>query len=455
MIDLASHIWTALGFIGALLILGRSDNELRSRGSRIAWALFLATAPTVAIPMFLLFGNRKFGVVAELAERRERERRIARRTYGQRDHSLQAVMGRILGQPLSGGNRLELLGCRGEAGAWLLQQIEGAQQKIWIQTYQYLPDASGRKIRDALAARARDGLEVCLLVDDYGAMTARHRFFRPLTAAGGQVRRFNPLIGVSRMRSNLRNHRKAYIFDERIAASGGINIGDPYLTDGPRAWEDLAFALEGPAVTGLARLFAADWRRAGGRLDSAGLRRSPEAGDADVQLVVSGPDRTDDPIFAALITAIYRAEQRVWIVTPYYIPNEELEYALTIAALRGVDVRLIVPRRSNHPLADLARLDHLQNAHRAGCGIFLYQPRMLHSKLALFDDDAVLLGTANLDVRSLFLNFELGVFSYGAASVRAAATLVETYLAASEPFAGEKTLHPLSRGLMRIIEPLL
>jgi cardiolipin synthase len=227
-----------------------------------------------------------------------------------------------------------------------------------------------------------------------------------------------------RGRANLRNHRKLIVVDGRTCLTGGMNLALPYM--GPpaagRLWRDFAAVVEGPVVADLEALFASDWRFAtGSEIESAA--RSPDDGEgaATAQIVASGPDVPGDPLYESLLALIFGARRRIWIVTPYFVPDEMLARALSLAARRGIDVRLIMPIRSNHVSADLARASFLRDLHNAGGRVLLYTPEMLHAKVVIFDDQLAIIGSANMDMRSLFLNYEVALFVRSSAEVERAA----------------------------------
>jgi len=204
------------------------------------------------------------------------------------------------------------------------------------------------------------------------------------------------------------------IADDCQVMAGGANIASEYLGPFPDAnrWRDLSFILEGPAVNQFAEVFRSDWKFAGGDvLAPLQVSAPPVGGDAVVQVVPSGPDAPGDPVYDALLSAAFTAQKRIWIVTPYFVPDDALAQALRLAARRGVDVRILVPERSNHSLADQARGTYLREVQSAGGTIYFFTAGMVHAKAVLVDDLAVL-GSANLDMRSLFLNFEIAVFVY-------------------------------------------
>ena len=268
-------------------------------------------------------------------------------------------------------------------------------------------------------------MAVRLLLDDVGSWRVRRRFLAPLIEAGAQVAYFMPMLHIPfRGRANLRNHRKLVIVDGRIALAGGMNLAWPYIgpPGSPDLWRDLSMVVEGPAVSELEALFASDWRFTTGRDPTRAGRPGPDPGppgmeSSVVQVVASGPDVAGDPLYESLLALIFAARDRIWIVTPYFVPDEMLARALTLAARRGVDVRLIVPERSNHMTADLARAGYLRDLHKAGGRVLLYTPVMLHAKAVVFDDQLAVIGSANMDMRSLFLNYEVALYVSSPAQV--------------------------------------
>jgi cardiolipin synthase len=273
------------------------------------------------------------------------------------------------------------------------------------------------------------------------------------------VRYFSPLLQLPGSgQLNLRNHRKMVIADGARVFAGGMNVGTAYMgpiPDGDR-WTDLACRLEGPAAATFSNVFQADWAVAGGTPPRPhGAPPACPGGTARVQLVPSGPDIAGDPLHDALVNTIHAAQRRVWLVTPYFLPTEFLGNALAIAAKRHVDVRILLPRRSNQRLADFARGAYLRDMQEAGCRIQFFQAGMIHAKAGIIDD-AGYLGSANFDVRSMLLNFETALFVYDAASVQA---LEDWYhrqeRLCSEGLRAAGALRRISEGVFRLGAPVL
>lgn len=316
------------------------------------------------------------------------------------------------------GNRADLLVDGDEFYPALLDAVEKAEASIHVQTYIFGRDEIGRRIRDALADRAREGISVRLLYDRFGSAWAHYlRFLEKARRAGVKVRSIsqaNPLKG--RFQVNLRNHRKIAVVDGRTAFVGGINFHDGHAseTSDGSPIRDYHVRLRGPAVADLQFQFVQDWVFATGTEPDRllGARSFPDldvAGDALVQVVPGGPEMEGRGLADAFFGAISAAQRSLWVVTPYFVPDEPILQAVRYAALRGVDVRLVVPGRSNHRYAEYAARALYSPLLRAGVRIFERGPPFLHAKALVADDVYAMLGSANLDYRSLHLNFETNV----------------------------------------------
>jgi cardiolipin synthase len=390
----ANHLLAILIGIVTAGFLVSVLGQRRPAGSAFAWLLVILFVPYLGIPLYVVFGGRKF-------RRRARSK-----------------------SPLP----LEASGAASDTTAgevtWLddgvaayetfLREIQRATRSIRIVTFVVGNDTTGQTLVRALIERATAGVEVRLLLDDFLRFHAPHRLLRELEAAGGKVQRFMPLFHVPfRGHGNLRNHRKIAIFDGERAIVGGMNLADEYMGPTPSGarWRDLSTLVTGAAVRTLDAIFRADWEFASRvRLGAPASASAP--GDIALRVTPSGPDSPNDPIYDALLTAIFRAESRVWVSTPYFIPDEPLMRALAIAARRGIDVRIFVPARSNHLLADLVAGPSLRELEPDGVRIYRHRT-MLHAKTILVDETVAIVGSANFDMRSLFLDYEIALFFSG------------------------------------------
>jgi len=429
---LAHHLISlllAIGFAGSVL------NQRRPTGSAFAWLLIIFLAPYIGIPLYLSLGARKVHL------RKSKE---------------------LLAPARDPGEPAAQVGWLDEGvGAFrvFLEEIAGAKRSIHLCTFVLGDDETGRALVDALIERAKAGVEVKLLIDDLLYREAPHAKLAELTRAGGHVARFMPLLHIPfRGLANLRNHRKIAVFDTERAIVGGMNLADEYMgpSESPRRWRDLAILVTGRPVATLEAIFHADWQFVTQQPPPAAARLELPAGEVAMQIVPSGPDAATDPLYDAVLTALFRAEKRFWIATPYFVPDETLARALAVAARRGVDVRIVLPVRSNHRLADLVRAPYLRELAALGVDVQLYQPGMLHAKTMLVDDKLAVVGSANFDMRSLFLNYEIALFFSGAAEV---ARLEEWFaVTARQTRAGLPEAGPVRRRfeeVARLLAPLL
>ena len=398
----------------ALLVYVFTAHTLRQRrspSSAVAWVLFVVLLPYLALPAFLLFGSRKLArplIVTTLPAQ----------TLRGADHWVADTLA-ALGQPAPAAYRHLCVHSDGrEAHESLLRTIDSARETLDLCTFILGRDACGQAVVDRLVAQVERGVRVRLLLDGMGSLMRRPPSLLRLMQLGGEVVTFvSPLRSPIRGRTNLRNHRKMLIADAGLSSErlwcGGRNLAAEYFEGSPghEPWRDLSFELSGALVQQAGDLFERDWRFAAGlpaHAISLASSAATGSGNGGAQLVASGPDQSDDTLLALLVTATYRARERIVLASPYFVPDTSLLMALGLAARRGVVVDLLLPERSNHPLSDLARSRALRTLAQDGGRIWLAR-EMMHGKLAVFDDVLALSGSANLDSRSLLLNYELMV----------------------------------------------
>ncbi|HKK07444.1 MAG TPA: cardiolipin synthase [Gemmatimonadota bacterium] len=347
--------------------------------------------------------------------------------------------------------------------------IEAAERTVHLQTFIFAADRTGRELRELLAERARQGVTVRLLYDRFGSTRAHFtRFLDPARRAGVQVRSIsqaNPLKG--RFQINLRNHRKVAVMDGRVGFVGGINISDRNVSarrDGAPI-RDYHVRLEGPAVADLQLGFAEDWLFASGEPPGTLLGHDclPElepAGSALVQVVPGGPESAGRGLAEAFFAAIVAAEESIAIATPYFVPDEPIIRALRYAARRGVDVRLVVPGRNNHWYTGFAARSLYGSLLEAGVRVFERRPPFMHAKALVVDDVYAMLGSANLDYRSLHLNFETNVEIVdpdfvGSVARQVQAEIDESREVTPEAHASRPLARRLAENVCRLFEPVL
>jgi Phosphatidylserine/phosphatidylglycerophosphate/cardiolipin synthases and related enzymes len=404
----------------------------RAPQSLMAWLLALLFAPWAAVPLYFLLGGRKFprGAKGKQVPLRVPDAR-AQLPDGHPAADVPRVL-RTEGVPgVRAGNAFQLLGTGEQAYAALLEEIEKAGKTVDLTVFILGKDEVGLAVVRALAARARAGVGVRLLLDAVGSRPILPIANRELRAAGGEVRSFMPLLHAPvRGRSNLRNHRKIAVFDGRRAFLGGMNMALEYMGPTPRAgrWRDVACLVEGPVAADAAQLFAADWAFAGKEEPTRVTQVPPPAGEAVVQLVPSGPEMATDTFYDALITALYSARTHVACVTPYYVPDDVVQQAFVLCARRGVRTEMVMPAVSNHLLADKARRGLLPELAEAGV-VFRWFGGMVHGKAMVVDDSVAYVGSPNLDMRSFFLNYEDALLLYGPAEIAVVRGWIERLVA--------------------------
>lgn len=468
--------------ITALVLL-----ERRRPSATLAWLLALVFLPLIGLCFYVVFGRA--GVRRRRRSRARRGVNPTDMTRGllpletpleQLEQPLRGLVALALNAsaaPLRRADAVDLLTDSALAFTAMEAAIEQAKRQIHIEAYIWRDDETGRRWIDLLSERARAGVDVRLLYDEFGCLGTPGELFDRLTVAGGQVLAFGPMrLRLPPLKLNFRNHRKLVIIDGDIGFTGGLNVGEEYLGRGlgARPWSDLQVRITGDAVLGLQAIFLEDWlaARATDRPEDpavarelAALLERPSAHSRGpmLQIVPSGPDLPFiDAIAAQFTAAIASAQERCWIATPYFVPDEPLSLALKTAALRGCDLRLLVPlpRNSDLALVSLAGASYYDELLAAGCRIYEYLPGMLHAKYLLVDDRMAAIGSANMDVRSFYLNYEVTALFYDRRVTLDLAEVFAHELARALEVRPESRRHlPLHRrlgeGFGRLLSPLL
>jgi cardiolipin synthase A/B len=323
------------------------------------------------------------------------------------------VSERVTGLPLVGGNRIDPLR-NGEATyPAMLETIASAQKRLFLTTYIFDTNATGQQFIDALAEAASRGVDVRVIIDGVGELYSLARAGTKLMKRGVRVTRFlPPKLIPPEVHINLRNHRKLLIADGQIAYTGGMNIGDRHLADNinnPSRVIDLHFRVRGPITMQLERTFIEDWAFCTGEQIEPLPCLPVKYGSAACRVILDGPNEDVDKLSTILISAITSARERVLIMTPYFLPSTEMTSALKIAALRGIDVTVVLPGKNNLPFIHWAASHMLPDLMTWGVKFFFHPPPFVHTKLLVIDDVYAQIGSANMDPRSLRLNFELMV----------------------------------------------
>jgi len=321
-------------------------------------------------------------------------------------------------------NRIQILKNGQEKFPVLIKALKAAKQHIHMEYYIIRNDEIGREVRDILASKAREGVEVRLLYDGMGCLHLRRSFFKPIIDAGGKVAVFYPpFLPYVNIRLNYRNHRKITVIDGKQAFIGGLNLGDEYMGRSARYgfWRDTHFRIEGSAVDFLQLWFISDWEFASKSDLPFSDRYFPKkeiVGSAGIQIVPSGPDSKWASIHQGYFKMIVNAEKSVYIQTAYFIPDDSLSEALKTAALGGVDVRIMIPGKKDHPFVHWASTSYLSDLLDSGVKAYIYNyDRFMHTKAVMVDGRIASVGSANFDIRSFQYNFEINAVVYDPATV--------------------------------------
>ncbi|MEW6777084.1 MAG: cardiolipin synthase [Bdellovibrionota bacterium] len=426
-----AFLFAAGGYVLSAAYVPRVLLRRREPSATLAWLFAIIVFPYVGVLLYIVFGNNRVHSRREAKRRSDTElgrsiERLRERffdSFPDVEPSLFAAAKNLGLPPPAAGNRVMVYTDGPSAFEALLARIESARHHAHLEFFLFRQDETGRCLLETLCAAARRGVEIRLLVDAVGLFMGQTKesFFDPLRKAGGQMVRFLP-VGLVRGWSffNLRNHRKLTVVDGRLAFTGGMNVGDEYSglspKDGP-AWRDILLEVEGPAAALVQEVFAADWYFATGEGLAAKSYFPPAApaGQDVVQVVASGPDESLGRLHLLTLALLAGAQKSISIATPYFVPDPALAAALATAALRGIDVRLLVPRRSNHLLAEWAGRSYYEELLEAGVQIQEFLGGMLHAKAVVVDGNIASVGSANMDVRSFRLNFELNLIVHGAA----------------------------------------
>lgn len=421
-----------------LVILRRRFRPVTS----LAWLLIILAVTELGIILYAFFGDARLGRKrmklhrAIIFESRKGEGRIARQkpyiTRPKIERELEPIIlqaEKIGGLPILGGNQVELIGDTAKLIDRIIADIDAAKNHVHLLYYIFAPDETGLRICDALMRAAKRGVTCRLLIDAAGSWTfRRHAIVLTLREAGVHVRDALPVrfIRARLARLDLRNHRKIIVIDGKIGYTGSHNIVNADYGKGPRGkrlqWIDLTGRYVGPVVHQFQVVFLEDWAfDTGEQLHEHMDQCFPQleaAGDMAAQTVPTGPSERDALLPNVLLAAINSARRKVVITTPYFVPDEPTLMALLMAANRGVDVSLILPRRSDHWLVTTAAKFYFAPLLESGVKIFQHHGGLLHSKTVSIDDAFALLGSTNMDVRSFYLNFEINVLMYGAQITR-------------------------------------
>lgn len=425
----AGFIFNFYALIIAILVFLESDSPAKT----VAWLLVLYAFPLVGLVFYILFGQRLSKKFRLKKIKSTRVDFIQDAAYTQKEilneiglfkNDKSKVKGRLINlllknsnAPFTVNNKVCVFSNGEDKFNSLLEDLKSANEHIHMEYYIIRDDEIGNSIKDILVEKAKDGVEVKIIYDSVGCWKLSKKYRKELTEAGAQVIPFYPvLFPVLSRQLNYRNHRKIIIIDGKIGYLGGINIGDEYLGKDEILgyWRDTHIKIEGESVYNLQHIFLKDWYFVSKEVlnDARYYPRLEYYGERIVQITSSGPDSDWEAIQQAYFTMISTAESRIWIQTPYLVPDESIRMALKVAALSGIDVRIMIPSKADHLIVYWASQGNIEELVRAGVKIYTYDKGFIHSKMLLVDGISASIGTANLDIRSFKINFEVNAFIY-------------------------------------------
>lgn len=425
--------------LGLLHALHALMHVRTSRGA-IAWIIALIAMPWVALPLYWILGRSRFQGyidlhragqegVADTLEEADRAARPYREQDVGRLAPLAEVSSRLGGFPFTRGHEVELLIDGDRAFRSMLKALYQAEHYVLVTFFIVHNDRIGNTFKEALIELANRGVQVFFMFDEIGSRKIGRRYLQALRESGVQVRAFDTTKGRgNRLQINFRNHRKIIVVDGCTCFAGGLNLGDEYLGQDPHLgpWRDTHLRFTGPAVVDMQQVFLLDWYWAAGALPALTGHPPPVAEPGRMlQIMPTGPTHELPACQLYFLQLVEAARERLWITSPYFVPDGTIVAALQRAALRGVEVRILLPDRPDHLLVYLSSFTFYEPMLDAGVKLFRYHGGFMHQKVILIDEDLVSIGTANLDNRSFYLNFEVTVNVADAAFAGEVAAMLE------------------------------
>ncbi|MCB0330999.1 MAG: cardiolipin synthase [Bdellovibrionales bacterium] len=461
-----------LGFLNA----GFAISYVRSPQGAVAWAACLLIIPHLALPLYWIFGPRRFYFYKRKLSQAFQE--FQDKSRDEQSQSLyhsatqlpekyrddQRFFEAIAESKFTRGNSVQVYSTGKSYFASVLEEIERAKHYIFLQYYIVRSDTLGKEFLHKLANKTAQGVKVYLLYDQIGSFALSSRFTNSLREHGIQLAVFKTNRGVRNpFLLNFRNHRKIVVCDGKVGFIGGSNLGLEYREKTKRfnVWRDTDIRISGPALHGIQRAFLRDWYWATDQhIQGTSWNFEEQEQNLTSLSIHTGPSSKQDEATLLFMNLFTMAERRIWVATPYLVPDEGIVTALQLAALRGLDVRILLPAIWDHPLVSLATAYYARQISHAGVKVYRYKPGFMHQKVALIDDQFSLIGTKNLDNRSLQLNFEISLLTYSESLASQVEKVLEvdfghSCLLDDEYFASESQLFVLITRFARLFSPVL
>ncbi|MCH5227995.1 MAG: cardiolipin synthase [Muribaculaceae bacterium] len=468
-IFLAICFYFIIIIISVTVVLKENRNPIRA----LSWVIALIFLPGIGLIFYLFFGRSLRGEMLSLKNRRRLQHSFE--PYGvklqdtdmrKEQKNLVILASQVCGYPLTCNNEVEIITDGATKFETLKKDLEAAKSSIYLQYYIFLDDKIGQEIAGILERKAREGVEVKVIYDHVGSFSASNSFFKKMKDSGIEV---HPFFRVNfpqfANRINWRNHRKIVVIDGRTGYIGGMNIADRYAYGNGKnkeLWRDTHFRVRGDIVESLLHSFLVDWnfRKKEPYFPALPPRQDLIRNKKGIQLVTGGPISTWDNLSLMFLKAITSAKRLIWIQTPYFLPTDALFNALQAAALANIDVRIMMPAKTDSMLLHYASFSYISQSLAAGIKIYLYKPGMLHAKSMVIDDDLVTAGSTNFDFRSFENNFECNLFIHDAELNARMRDIFYSDMKDCEKLQKEKWKkrplgHRFLESLLRLVSPIL
>ena len=425
MVSIIAIVVPLVEILGIIAAVHAIMNVRTSQGA-IAWAISLVTFPWLALILYAIFGRNKFKGyvllrssrdeaihhVSEDIIRKATENRLIREGISESETALT----RLADLPITRYNKSQLLVDGDETFRAIFEGMDSAKDYILVQFFIVKDDGLGRELQSRLIKKARENIRIYFLYDEIGCHKLPRRYIQEMENEGIVTSTFHTTKGkTNRFQLNFRNHRKIVVIDGKTAYVGGHNVGDEYVSKNPKfgAWRDTHVKVEGPIVKAIQFCFIEDWYWAKTSIPDLNWEfRKAENGAEETLMIASGPADALDTCGLMFVQAINAARERIWIASPYFVPDQQILSALKLAALRGVDVRILLPQKPDHRTVYLASFSYYQDTLPLGIKLYRYTAGFMHQKVFLVDSTCAAVGTANLDNRSFRLHFELTLLNY-------------------------------------------
>ena len=432
-----------LGIIAAVHAI---MNARTSQGA-IAWGISLVTFPWLALILYAIFGRNKFKGYILIRNLRDKSiqhiidysqsEAVEKKLICEELTTSEIALTRLANLPMTRSNKSRLLIDGKETFNCIFEGLESAKKYILVQFYIVQDDGLGRELKIRLIQKAREQVRIYFLYDEIGSYKLPGGYIEEMQNEGIEISAFHTTKGkTNHFQLNFRNHRKIVIIDGKFAYLGGHNVGDEYLSRHPKfgPWRDTHVKIEGPVVKYVQFCFTQDWYWATTRIpDLKWDLKKAENGCEKTLLIASGPADAFDTCSLMFVHIIHMARERLWIASPYFVPDTQVLSALKLAVLRGVDVRILIPEKPDHRTVYLASFSYYENTLPFGIKIYRYIKGFMHQKVFLVDSTCAAVGTANLDNRSFRLNFELTLLNFDSSFIKKVEDMLREDFSCSHP----------------------